>query len=325
MTVEHPLDFEKELVAQESELEKLSELIKGGDVSRRDEHRKLEAKISKLRTDIYSKLTPYQRVQLSRHFDRPFSLDYIKLMCTDFVELHGDRRFGDDAAIVAGTAKLGPYSVMVIGHQRGRSLQERLERNFGMPQPEGYRKALRLFKLAEKFGLPVVTMIDTQGAYPGLEAEERGQAEAIATNLIEMAALQVPIISVVIGEGGSGGALALGVGDKVLMLENASYSVISPEGCASILWKQDADEPPAEQAARAAEILQITSKDLKKFGVIDEIVAEPQGGAHFNHGESADILKACLLKHLDVLTKAKPQDLLESRYQKFRAMGVYER
>lgn len=323
MAVEHPLDFEKELVGLEVELENLTNAITSGDVSKSDEHKRLEQKIARMRQEIFTKLSPYQKVQLSRHFDRPFSLDFIRLMCSDFVEFHGDRSFADDPAIVGGTARLGQYSVMIIGHQRGRTLQERLERNFGMPQPEGYRKAFRLFEMAEKFGLPVITLIDTQGAYPGLEAEERGQSEAIATNLLKMAQLTVPIIAVVIGEGGSGGALALGIGDRVLMLENACYSVITPEGCASILWKSDSDEPPAEQAARAAEMLQLTAKDLARLNVIDEIVPEPQGGAHTNHGEAADILRSALVKNLETLVRTKAHELVEARYKKFRGLGVY--
>jgi acetyl-CoA carboxylase carboxyl transferase subunit alpha len=272
--IEHPLDFERPLVELEYQLERLKDELASGNVSRRDEYAALENKVSKIRKDIYGKLTPYQRVQLSRHFDRPFSLDYIKFIFTDFVELHGDRLFRDDAAIVGGTARLGEVPVMIVGHQRGRTTAERLKRNFGMPNPEGYRKALRLFHMAEKFGLPLITFIDTQGAFPGLEAEERGQAEAIARNLLEMSELTVPIICVVIGEGGSGGALALGVGDRILMMENACYSVITPEGCASILWHSaEKADVSLEQASMAAEALNVTAKDLKRLNLIDEIVA----------------------------------------------------
>ena len=321
--IEHPLDFERPLVEIEDLLEALKNEIAGGDIARREEFVKLEAKAAKVRQDLYGKLTPYQRVQLSRHFDRPFTLDYIRYFITGFVELHGDRLCRDDKAIVGGMGRLGERRVMVVGHQRGRTTTERLQRNFGMPQPDGYRKALRLFRLAEKFRLAIICMIDTQGAYPGLEAEERGQAEAIARNLAELAEVTVPVISVVIGEGGSGGALALGVSDKILMMENACYSVISPEGCASILWHNERDEPPAAQAAAAAEILQITAKDLKRLEVIDEIVPEPLGGAHWNHKEAAEILKSVLTKNLNELAKFDVEELTSRRYKKFRGMGLF--
>jgi acetyl-CoA carboxylase carboxyl transferase subunit alpha len=244
-------------------------------------------------------------------------------MCTDFVELHGDRLFRDDPAIVGGTARLGELPVMVVGHQRGRTTAERLKRNFGMPQPEGYRKALRLFRLAEKFGLPILAFIDTQGAFPGMEAEERGQAEAIARNLAELAEVTVPVINIIIGEGGSGGALALGVGDRVLMLENGCYSVITPEGCASILWHHERNEPPLAQAAIAAEALQVTALDLKRLAVIDEVVPEPLGGAHTNHKEAAEILRDVVSRHLAELGRKSVKDLLDERYRKFRAMGPF--
>ncbi len=322
--IEHPLEFERPLVELEYQLERLKDELASGNVSRRDEYATLEGKVSKIRKDIYGKLTPYQRVQLSRHFDRPFTLDYIKFIFTDFVELHGDRLFKDDAAIVGGTARLGEVPVMIVGHQRGRTTAERLKRNFGMPNPEGYRKALRLFHLAEKFGLPLITFIDTQGAFPGLEAEERGQAEAIARNLLEMSELTVPIICVVIGEGGSGGALALGVGDRVLMMENACYSVITPEGCASILWhsKEKADVS-VEQASMAAEALNVTAKDLKRLNLIDEVVPEPAGGAHSNHKEAAEILRATLVRTLDPLAKLTVKELVAQRYEKFRKIGAF--
>jgi len=319
----HPLEFEKPLVELEAQLTKLKDELASGDQTKRDEYARLESKVAKVRREIYGKLSPYQRVQLSRHFDRPFTLDFIKFMLTDWVEFHGDRLFRDDAAIVGGTGRLGGLPVMLIGHQRGRTTTERLKRNFGMPNPEGYRKALRLFRLAEKFGLPLITLIDTQGAFPGLEAEERGQAEAIARNLAELSELTTPVISVVIGEGGSGGALALGVSDRILMLENACYSVITPEGCASILWHHDRGEAPSAQAATAAEILQLTAQDLKRLGVIDEIVPEPLGGAHANHKETAEVLSTYLQKHLNQLSKYSIQDLLEARYKKFRALGPY--
>lgn len=321
MAINHPLDFEKELVDLEKQLEALRERVALGEEAARGEYEKLEKKYSKTRESVYANLKPYQRVQLSRHFDRPFTLDYIQHIFTDFIELHGDRAFRDDPAIVGGTAVLGEMPVMIVGHQRGRSTQERLKRNFGMPQPEGYRKALRLFLLAEKFGLPIITFIDTQGAFPGLEAEERGQAEAIARNLLVLSELTVPVVSVVIGEGGSGGALALGVADRILMLENAIYSVITPEGCASILFgKSDA---PQEQAALAAELLKITAQDLKGLGIIDEIVPEPAGGAHSNHKEAAELLRTSLTRNLEGLSGKIVKDLVDERYKKFRAMGPF--
>jgi acetyl-CoA carboxylase carboxyl transferase subunit alpha len=323
MAIDHPLEFERELVALEAQLEAMRDRIATGDESVRSEYEKLETKVSKTRDQVYSKLTPYQRVQLSRHFDRPFTLDFVKYIFNDFVELHGDRLFRDDPAIVGGMAMLGELPVMLVGHQRGRTTQERLKRNFGMPQPEGYRKALRLFRLAEKFGLPVINFIDTQGAYPGMEAEERGQAEAIARNLEELAELTVPVVCIVIGEGGSGGALALGVGDRILMLENACYSVITPEGCASILWGNEGGEAPTNQAALAAEMLKITASDLRSFKIIDEIVPEPKGGAHRNHQEAAELLRTVIVRNLEELGKLSVKELLDSRYKKFRTMGPF--
>jgi acetyl-CoA carboxylase carboxyl transferase subunit alpha len=249
-------------------------------------------------------------------------LDYIKYIFTDFIEFHGDRAFRDDPAIVGGTARLGEVPVMGVGHQRGRTTAERLKRNFGMPNPEGYRKALRLFEMAEKFGLPLFTFIDTQGAFPGLEAEERGQAEAIARNLLVLSELTVPIISVVIGEGGSGGALALGVADRILMMENACYSVITPEGCASILWHSaDKADVSTEQASLAAEALNLTAQDLKRLNLADDIVPEPVGGAHSNHKEAAELLRAVLVKTLDPLSKLTVKELVDKRYEKFRRIG----
>lgn len=321
--IANPLEFERELVELERKLEQLKDQVVSGDEAARSEYAALETKVAKRRDEVYGRLTPYQRVQLSRHFDRPFTLDFIRYMFTDFVELHGDRLFGDDAAIVGGLARLGNLPIMVIGHQRGRTTAERLERNFGMPQPEGYRKALRLFRLAEKFEIPVITLIDTQGAFPGLEAEERGQAEAIARNLSELAELTVPVICTVIGEGGSGGALALGVGDRVLMLENACYSVITPEGCASILWHSESDSAPQEKAAHAAEMLQLTARDLKRLGVIDQVVPEPVGGAHRNHKEAAELLKTVLQQELQLLAKMNVAELVDARYKKFRALGPF--
>ena len=318
--VTHPLEFEKDLVLLGSELERLRDEISGGNESRRGEFEKLERKVEKLRKEIFSKLTPIQRVQLSRHFDRPSTLDYIDNIFTDFVELSGDRLFREDPAIVGGTAQFGDTPVMIVGHEKGKSTTERVRRNFGMAHPEGYRKALRLFKMAEKFRLPLITFIDTQGAYPGLGAEERGQAEAIATNLLVMSQLEIPSISVVIGEGGSGGALALGVTDRILMLENSCYSVITPEGCASILWHQESN--PLEYTATAAEALQVTAQDLKRRGIIDEIVSEPAGGAHTNRKEASELLGAVIIRQLDAIRKYSVSDLLEKRYRKFRAMGV---
>ncbi len=321
--ISHPLDFERPIVELEIELDKLKDEIATGNQSLMVDYEKLEKKLVKLRQDIYGNLTAYQKVQLSRHFDRPFTLDFIKYVFSDFVELHGDRLFREDPAIVGGTARLGELPVMIIGHQRGRTTQERLKRNFGMPQPEGYRKALRLFHMAEKFGLPLITFIDTQGAYPGIEAEERGQAEAIATNLLALSELTVPVVCVVIGEGGSGGALALGVGDKILMMENACYSVITPEGCASILFNKEKDFGTKNYAAVAAELLQLTAKDLMRHKIIDEIVSEPVGGAHTNHKEAAELLRPVLVRSIEELSALKVSELVEGRYKKFRAIGVF--
>ena len=321
--LKHPLDFEKPLVDLESQLAALGDAIAAGDESRRNEFAALETKVGKLRKEIYGKLTAYQRVQLSRHFDRPFTLDFAALIFTHFVEFHGDRQFGEDAAIVGGTARLGDVPVMIVGHQRGRSTAERLKRNFGMARPEGFRKALRLFHLADKFNLPIITFIDTNGAFPGIEAEERGQAEAIARNLYQMAGLRVPVVSVVIGEGGSGGALALGVANRILMLANACYSVITPEGCAAILWNKDRNQDVAKVSALAAEALRLTAGDLKEFGVVDEIVPEPMGGAHNNHKEAAEMLRTVLVRHVEELRRLSPSELVESRYRRFRALGVF--
>jgi acetyl-CoA carboxylase carboxyl transferase subunit alpha len=279
----------------------------------------LEARERDLETQLYGDLSPWYRVQLSRHPDRPQTLEYAAQIFDEFTELHGDRGFADDPSIVGGFARFEDRPVMLVGHQRGRTTQEKLRRNFGMPRPEGYRKALRLFRLAERFGRPIVTMIDTQGAFPGLDAEERGQAEAIARNLRAMAALRVPVVVCVIGEGGSGGALALGIGDRVLMFEYACYSVITPEGCASILYRQRT----AESVARAADALRLTAKDLLALGVIDEVVPEPLGGAHRHPREAMQALRATLARHLTEL-RAVPEDRLrELRYEKFRRMGRF--
>ncbi len=275
--------------------------------------RELDATIKR----VFSSLTPWQKCQLARHPERPYTMAYIHSIFTDFTELHGDRRFADDPALVGGLARFDGDPVVVVGHQKGRDTAEKLRRNFGMPRPEGYRKAIRIMELGARFKRPIISFIDTPGAYPGIDAEQRGQAEAIANNLIEMAGFPVPIIVVVTGEGGSGGALALGVGDRVLMLEHATYSVISPEGCAAILWK---DQARAEDAARA---LRLTATDLKKLGIIDEILPEPAGGAHMNPGEMADTIAAAIRRHLKPLRKVKPDALVNRRFKKFRAMGIF--
>jgi acetyl-coenzyme A carboxylase carboxyl transferase subunit alpha len=309
------LDFEKPIAELEKKIEEMKRLSDQVDIS--DEIEKLEKKVDELRTNIFSNLSRWQRVQLARHPERPYTLDYIEHMTTDFMELHGDRHFGDDHAVIGGFAKLEGQTVMIIGHQKGRDTKSNIYRNFGMPNPEGYRKALRLMKLAEKFHKPVITMLDTPGAYPGIEAEERGQAEAIARNLFEMAQLRTPIIVVIIGEGASGGALGIGVGDRILMLENAWYSVIAPESCSSILWRSwDFKE-------QAAEALKLTAQDLIQQGVIDRIVPEPPGGAHKSHEAAAEILKSILKEELDGLHKTRPERLVEKRIEKFGKMGSF--
>ena len=285
------------------------------DPSQHREREKLQKKLDKLKAELFSNLTDWQRAQLARHPKRPYTLDYLERICERFEELHGDRHFGDDAAIVAGLGWMDGNALMVIGQQKGRDTKQKILRNFGMPKPEGYRKALRLMKLAEKFRRPVLCLIDTPGAYPGVDAEERGQAEAIARNLLEMAKLEVPIVAVVIGEGGSGGALALGVADRVLMMENAIYSVISPEGCASILWKD------ATQAPKAAAALKLTAPHLLELGVIDSIVKEPLGGAHANHDAAAQALKDAIVEAFSELADLSVEELVEARYQKFARMG----
>ena len=314
------LDFEKPLVELERQIEELRRLADDRDFDVQQELLPLERKLADLRGEIYRNLTPLQRVQVARSARRPFTLDYVERCCTDWIELHGDRQFRDDGAMVAGWARIDGESVMVIGQQRGRDTKENLRRNFGMPHPEGYRKALRLMKLAEKFQVPIVTFIDTPGAWPGIGAEERGQSEAIARNLIEMAGLQVPIIATVIGEGGSGGALALGVADRVLMLENSVYSVISVEGCAAILWK---DGKSPEMRERAAGALRITAPELYELRVIDEVIPEPAGGAHADHEVTANAVKTVLLKHLDELRRVKPEKLVRRRREKFLKMGRF--
>ena len=310
------LDFEKPIVELEQKIEEMRRYSESLDID--EEVKRLEEKVNQLRKTVYAGLTRWQKVQLARHPERPYTLDYINYMTTDFIELHGDRNFRDDKAIVGGFARLDEEPVMIIGHQKGRDTKSNLYRNFGMPNPEGYRKALRLMKLAAKFGRPVITMLDTPGAFPGLEAEERGQAEAIARNLFEMSHLPVPIIVVIIGEGASGGALGIGLGDRVLMMENTWYSVISPESCSSILWRS------WEYKEQAAEALRLTAPDLLEQRIVDRIVPEPPGGAHNNPPQAAEILKAVVLDELKKLKKMKPEKLAEKRIEKFGNMGEFE-
>ncbi len=307
------LDFEKPIVELEQKLEELKKYADNPSIA--EEVGKIEKRMVDLQRSVYSGLTRWQKVQLARHPDRPYTLDYISSITTDFFELHGDRNVHDDKAMVGGFARLGNNTVMFIGHQKGRDTKSNLYRNFGMPNPEGYRKALRLMKLAEKFKKPVITLIDTPGAFPGLEAEERGQAEAIARNLLEMARLRVPIVVVIIGEGASGGALGIGVGDRILMLENTWYSVISPESCSSILWRS------WDYKEQAAEALQLTAPDLIKQKIVDAIVPEPLGGAHRNPEQMAQILKETLIDELKALSKIKTDKLVERRIEKFSKMG----
>lgn len=309
--------FEEPILHLRRQIEELSALE--AEPARQAEITELRQKLTKVSHEIYSNLTPWQKTLVARHPQRPFTLDFITLLFEEFTEVHGDRKFGDDPALVAGFARFRGQPCGIVGHQKGRNTKEKVLRNFGQPRPEGFRKALRVMKLAEKFGLPIFSFIDTQGAYPGLGAEERGQAEAIAVNLREMAALQVPVIITVIGEGGSGGALAIGVGDRVMMLEYAVYSVISPEGCAAILWKNASAAPDAAAAMR------ITAQDLKKLAVIDEIVPEPTGGAHSDPQAAADLLAPYLERALKEVQKIKPALLPEERYKKFRKMGHYEK
>ena len=309
------LDFEKPIFELEEKLEEMK--VSSGSLDIGKDILRLETKVAQLKQELYDGLTRWQRVQLARHPDRPFTLDYINLMTENFIELHGDRHYADDKAIVGGFANLGDYKVMLIGQQKGRDTKSNVYRNFGMANPEGYRKALRLMKLAEKFNKPVITMLDTPGAYPGLEAEERGQAEAIAKNLFEMSRLRVPIIVVIIGEGASGGALGIGVGNRVLMLENCWYSVISPESCSSILWRS------WDYKEQAAEALKLTAPDLLEQKIIDRIIEEPLGGAHKDHEAAAAILKSALLEELEKLVKIKPEKLIEERLEKFGSMGEY--
>ncbi len=312
------LEFEKPLEKLYEQLDKIQQIAEDGDIDVTDKVSELEQKISKRKKEIYSNLTGWQRVQLSRHPERPYTLHYIEGMCKQFIELHGDRYFGDDKAIVGGIGILNDTSVVIIGHQKGVNTKMRQYRNFGMANPEGYRKALRLMKMAERFNMPVITLIDTPGAYPGLEAEERGQAEAIARNLFEMAKLKVPILCYVIGEGASGGALGIGLGDKVFMLENTWYSVISPESCSSILWRS------WDYKEQAAEALKLTSKHMLDFGLIDEVIKEPLGGAHNDKEKMMKTLKSHIKKELTALMEVNPDVLIKNRIKKFSKMGEFK-
>jgi len=312
------LDFEKPLVEIEEKIEKLRSYVKGDDPRVHSEIDKLTKRSQLLLERLYSNLTPWQKTQVARHPSRPTTTDYINAFISDFIELHGDRHFANDPAMIGGIGNLGQRPVVIIGHQKGTGTRDKIYRNFGMPNPEGYRKALRLMRLAEKFHKPIITFIDTPGAYPGIGAEERGQAEAIARNLFEMCRLKVPIIVSVIGEGGSGGALAIGVGDRIIMLEHAIYSVISPEGCAAILWGD------GTRAMEAAETLKLTAQNLKKLGVIDIIVKEPLGGAHRDTFIAAEYLKDAMIKALKEIETIPGDKLAAMRYEKFRKMGTYK-
>ena len=311
----NPKDRQREIARLEQDVEELRR-VAGGEVNETELER-LRREVGELKREFYTHLGAWQRAQVARHPQRPYTLDFIRLLFTDFMELHGDRAFGEDPAIVAGFARFHGRPVAVLGHQKGRDTKQRLLRNFGQPKPEGYRKALRVMELAAKFGRPVFTFVDTQGAYPGIDAEERGQAQAIARNLREMARLPVPIIVTVAGEGGSGGALAIAVGDKVNILENAFYSVISPEGCAAIMWRD------AAKAETAASALKISAKELSEMGLVDEIVPEPEGGAHADHEATAHLLDSVLERNLLELLQLTPRQLTESRYAKFRRMGQF--
>jgi acetyl-CoA carboxylase carboxyl transferase subunit alpha len=312
------LDFEQPIADLEAKIQELRQASHGPAVDVDTEVHALRDKLRIRTAQIFRDLTPWQVSQLARHPARPYTHDYIRVMCDEYQELAGDRAFADDQAIIGGLARIGGRSVMIIGHQKGRDTKSKVKRNFGMPRPEGYRKALRLMKMAERFGLPLLTFIDTPGAYPGVGAEERGQSEAIARNLMEMAELKIPVVCTVIGEGGSGGALAIGVGDRTLMLEYSTYSVISPEGCASILWKS------ADKAKDAAEQLGLTARRLHSLGLVDKVVREPTGGAHRNPVQMAKRLKAVLLGELDALAPLPVNDLLERRYRRLRGYGAYE-
>ena len=311
------LDFERPIHELEAKIEELKNFGSQKNVSLDPEIRKLEQKLEKMKTEIYHNLTAWQRIQIARHPDRPYMLDYIRIIMTDFIELHGDRQFADDLALLGGFATFDGHKVMVIGQQKGRDTTENVMRNFGYAHPEGYRKAMRLMKMAEKFHLPIFVFIDTPGAYPGVGAEERGQAQAIAESIRNMSRIQVPIVATIIGEGGSGGALGIGVADRVCILQHSYYSVISPEGCASILWRSNLRAP------EAAEALKLTGEHLIKFGIVDEIIPEPQGGAHHDPIQVAESIRKSLLKNLKELSNQDPQDLLENRYKKYRKIGEF--
>jgi acetyl-CoA carboxylase carboxyl transferase subunit alpha len=312
------LDFEKPIIELEKKVAELKSLSADGNLDLESEVKKLETRLEHAKKEVYGNLTPWQRVQIARHPKRPYTLDYIQAIFNDFVEFHGDRTFADDKALIGGFAKLDGKPVLVLGHQKGRDAKENIMRNFGSAHPEGYRKALRLMKMAEKFSIPIVVFVDTPGAYPGVGAEERGQASAIAFNIREMARIQTPILVFVIGEGGSGGALGIGVGDRVLVLENAYYSVISPEGCAAILWK---DRTKAPEAAAA---LRLTAKDLFEMKLIDEVVKEPLGGAHHDPQQTAEVIQSAIRKYLKEVESVEGRLLVDRRYEKFRSMGVFE-
>ena len=316
-TTAEPLEFEKPIVNLERQLSELRDRAADSDIDMSSEMKRIEDKLTKMKSEIYRNLTPWQRVMIARHTQRPFMLDYVEHSFDDFLELHGDRHIGEDEAMPGGFARIEGRRVVVIGHQKGRDTKENLRRNFGSANPEGYRKALRLMKLAEKFNLPIVTLIDTPGAYPGIGSEERNIAEAIAFNLREMIMLRVPIVAVVIGEGGSGGALGIGVADRVLMMENSYYSVISPEGCAAILWKD------RKYATEAASALKLSAADLMSLGIIDDVIPEPMGGAHQDHVAAANNLKKQVIRQLTELEAIDRDTLLETRYQKFRSFGEY--
>ncbi|MCK5306149.1 MAG: acetyl-CoA carboxylase carboxyltransferase subunit alpha [Candidatus Omnitrophica bacterium] len=312
------LEFEKPIIELEKKIAELQSFTSGEKMDLNNEIQSLQKKLEQLKKEIYKNLTPWQRVQIARHLQRPYMMDYVKAITQGFIELHGDRRFGDDKAMVGGFATIEGDKVLVIGHQKGRGIKQQVERNFGCAHPEGYRKALRLMKLAEKFDIPIICLIDTPGAYPGVGGEERGQAEAIAVNLREMVSLRTPIVVVVIGEGGSGGALGIGVGDRICVLENAYYSVISPEGCSAILWKKK------ELAEEAARVLKLTAKDLLDLKIIDKIISEPLGGAHRDYEKAAKAVKEAILGHLQELKKMSKDELIEARYQKYRKIGVFK-
>lgn len=312
------LDFEKPIIELEKKIEELKKFTQREDIDLSEEIKRLTGRLDTLKKEVFDHLSPWQKVQLSRHPDRPYTMDYIGVLAQDFTEIHGDRHFGDDRALISGFCTIDDRKFMIMGHQKGRDMKENLMRNFGCAHPEGYRKAMRLMRLAEKFNVPIITFIDTPGAYPGIGAEERGQAEAIAFNLREMSGVKVPIIVFVIGEGGSGGALGIGVGDRVFVLENAYYSVISPEGCAAILWRERTKAPLAAKALR------LTAQELLELGIIDGVVPEPLGGAHRDIKETAAGIRKALFESLEELSKMGPEDLIEARYRKFRGIGAFK-